>query len=374
MKCTRREFLGKSSGIAASGLLGTTILGKDAIAATVASPKKSDFSSTESVPMRKLGRTGLEISTMSLGTSRTKDMTIRYAIKNGINFIHTSPSYKGGRSIREVAKAIKGQRNKVFLGLKVTWDWDRDEKLSKSLRILGTEYVDIIFFNIHNDPELVASPTTKSTFDRWKNKGLVRFLGLTTHGGMKECMEAALKAGWYDCLMPAYQIHQREQYLDIFKECEKKQIGIIAMKTKINPGKVDHVSVFFRDKAVTTICRTMASTSEVQGYIEAVSNKVSSEISEEIINRESLASVGRCTMCGACSLNCPNGLAVSDIVRCVDYYVDTMNDYETGKENYGAICREMGAENCVDCGECEAVCPNGVPIRHHINRSKKMFC
>ncbi len=373
MKCTRREFLGQSTKLATTGLLGSAILGKGFVASPENSPERSGSEIAKAVPVRRLGRTGLRVPIVSVGTSRTNANTIRHAIKRGINFIHTSPSYIAGWSIRQVAKGIKGQRDKVILGLKVTWDWDRDDKLIRSLNILGTDYVDIIFFPIHNNPERVASSKLKTTFDRWKKQGHVRFLGLTTHGGMKDCMEAAIRTGWYDCLMPAYQIHQREKYLDLFKECEKKQIGIVAMKTKVSPERPEHVSVFFRDRAVTTICRTMSSLKAVNGYIEALTRNVSSEEALRIIHRESLTSFGRCTMCGTCTSNCPNGLAVSDMVRCVDYYVDTMDDFELGMENYAAIGRAAGADNCIQCETCEAVCPSGVPVRSYIRRSKEIF-
>ncbi len=374
MKYTRREFLGRSTKMATSGLLGSVMLGKGTSAASENSADKSDSVASKAVPLRKLGRTGLNVSILSLGTSRTNSNTIRHAIKSGINFIHTSPSYIAGWSIRQVAKGIRGQRDKVILGLKVTWDWDRDDKLVKSLKILGTDHVDIIFFPIHNNPDRVASSKLKSTFERWKRKGHARFLGLTTHGGMKDCMEAAINSGWYDCLMPAYQIHQRDIYLPLFNKCEEKQIGIVAMKTKVSPGKPEHVSVFFQDKAVTTICRTMSSFKAVNGYIEALNSKVSSSKALEIIHRETLTSVGRYTMCGTCSLNCPNGLEVSDMVRCVDYYVDTMDDYELGMENYAEIGNQEGADNCVQCGTCEALCPNGVPARSYVKRARQMFC
>jgi predicted aldo/keto reductase-like oxidoreductase len=373
MKCTRREFLGTSTKIATSGLLGTAVLGKGSVGAGVNSNEKSDQLNSPAVPVRQLGRTGLNVSVMSLGTSRTNEVAIRHAVKSGINFVHTSPSYIVGWSIRQVGKAIKGQRHKVILGLKVTWDWDRDDKLLKSLKILGTDYVDIIFFPIHNDPERVSSKKLKSTYERWKKQGYARFLGLTTHGGMRECMEAAIGTGWYDCLMPAYQIHEREKYVDLFKKCEEEHIGIVAMKTKISSGKPDHVSAFLRDRELTTICRTMSSVGAVDGYIEALGDNVSSDEVSRIIQRESLASVGRCTMCGRCSLNCPSGLAVSDMVRCVDYYVDTMDDFEIGKENYLALESTANAHNCAQCGTCENLCPNEVPIKHQVRRAKKMF-
>ncbi|NLE30398.1 MAG: hypothetical protein GX629_12090 [Phycisphaerae bacterium] len=82
---------------------------------------------------------------------------------------------------------------------------------------------------------------------------------------------------------------------------------------------------------------------------------------------------GRCRMCGQCTSACPNALAVSDIVRSVDYYVDAMRDYDAGRLNYQMISSSANAACCADCGQCERVCPNRVPIRSLVRRSREMF-
>jgi len=375
MKGTRREFLGQSAKLVASGVIGTTMLDKVAEAGPSEVSQTQPTSKPGPIETRKLGRTGLKVTVMILGTGRTNENTVRYGLAKGINFVHTALTYSRGRSIREVGKGIKGpKKNKVYLGLKITWDWNSDEPLNKALKILGREHVDVVFANKHRDPREVAAPAIKERFEKWKKQGKVRFLGLTTHGNMKKIMEAALKTGWYDCLMPSYQLNLRKDYLGIFKECEKKNIGVIAMKTKISEGNTTAVPVYLRDKAVTAICKTMNSLRAVDAYVQSTKRKVSEAEARKIMEIADVSALGRCEMCGACTAACPNGLAVNDIVRSVDYYVDTAHDYEMGRENYVEIASTMNSDHCLDCGTCETACPNGVPIRHFIKRAKGLFC
>jgi predicted aldo/keto reductase-like oxidoreductase len=370
MKGTRREFLETSAKLIASGIVGSSLLGKTVQAATksvTTHPAKEE----PKVELRKLGKTDMNISVISIGTIGTSENVVRYALDNGLNFIHTSLHY--GKAINEVGKAIKGRKDKFYLGLKVTWNWDSDKELNDCLKTLNRDHVDVIFFQIHNDPNLVASPKTKETFERWKKQGKVRYMGLTSHGGMKECIESAMKVGWYDVLMPSYDLSMREDYRDIFKKVKKLNLGFIAMKTRIAEDKTQSIPVLLSDKEVTTLCKSLTTLSAVKKYIEATKQKVTSEEAGKVVDRETSMLNGRCHMCGACTQACPYSLAVNDIVRSVDYYVDAMRDFDAGRLNYKLISPSANAACCTDCGRCENVCPNRVPIRSLIRRSKEMF-
>jgi len=380
MDNTRREFLEQTAKALAAGTIGLGVLNTADAKAPIALTKPASQPATRGasaakdlVEKRPLGGTGLAVSVISVGTASANSRVIDYAIRKGINFIHTSTSYSGGRSIKEVAKAIKGKRHKVYLGLKITWNWDDDESLNKALKTLGTDYVDVMFYNIHNNPALVASEKAKTSYERWKKQGKVRFLGLTTHSMMKQHMEAALKTGWYHCLMPAYKLNQRKEYLQILEQCEKKKVGIVAMKTGVGGKKLDHVPVLLRDKALTTINRTATSFAQVNELIEASKRKVTDEQVKKLLSAAETAAIGRCMMCGSCTGACPAGLAVNDIVRCCDYYVDAMQDLEVAAENYRQIADGRNALYCTDCGTCEGACPNNVPVRHFVRRARNIF-
>lgn len=391
---TRREFLEDSMRILTSGIVGCGLIGRVGVASYASSKNdyKSDYknrdkalagkdaigdmseSEKSSFPYRVLGRTGLKISVISFGTIHTESSVIRYGISRGINFIHTSLGYSGGRSIREVAKAIRGIRDKVYLGLKVTWNWKRDDTLKKALDILGTEYVDILFFNIHNNPKLVESPEVKSAFDRWKKKGMVRFMGLTTHSGMRQCMESALKTGWYDCLMPTYTLNMWDDYKEIFERCKQEKIGFVAMKTGVSPTQPELVRSILKEEAITTICRTISSLSDVNGFATAAEGQITSREYRRLIRQAELMFSGRCRMCGNCTVSCPEGVAVGEIVRCVNYYLDEMRLPDVALQTFSEIRGRENLARCNSCGICERLCPVGLPVLNYISRAKRVFC
>ncbi len=154
--------------------------------------------------LNKLGKTTLDLSAISIGTgSGPSAQVIKYAIKSGVNFIHTSVNYAGKKAIKEVAEAIKGQRDKVILGLKITWDPEDDKAMDNALKTLGVDSVDIAFFNIHKADDVNKDKYRKAA-ERWIKAGKFKYIGLTTHKEMKGCMENALKQGFYNALMPSY--------------------------------------------------------------------------------------------------------------------------------------------------------------------------
>ena len=80
---------------------------------------------------RKLGRTGIKVSGMCLGTGMALPLywnqmgeiesikIIRSALDAGVNFFDTADSYAEGRSEEILGKAVKGERHSVVLATKV---------------------------------------------------------------------------------------------------------------------------------------------------------------------------------------------------------------------------------------------------------------
>jgi len=360
---SRRDFF-KQAGVLA-GAAAVAGAGRTQAAEMPAGPER-----------RRLGKTNLNIPVISLGTGVGQEVNVmKYAIAQGMNFIHTSVTYKGGRSIQNVAQAIQGQRDKVILGLKITWNPDDDVAMDAALEKLGVDYVDVAFFNIHKEAD-VSDQAYRRGAERWIKQGKFKYIGLTSHRETAACMKAALKEGFYDVLMPSYNITMEEEFKPIFEQAQKDNIGIVLMKTKKGIGGdayYDAIPQYLNTGGVTTINKGVESFQEIKAMLEATQRPADEAVARRVREAARVAMAGHCTMCGACQKECPQGLPVADVVRCSDYYMEHPEYVETAFETYGELKRPPMASVCGSCRRCEQVCPNSVPIAHHIRRAESVL-
>jgi predicted aldo/keto reductase-like oxidoreductase len=360
-KCSRSDFFKSASLVA-----GAAVVAGGKAQAAEEKPKESG------VPLRQLGKADLKLPVVSLGTSPGQDPNvIKFAIAQGMNFIHTSTQYKGGVSIRNVAEAIKGQRDKVILGLKITWAPDDDKAMDEALKTLGVDSVDIAFFNIHKASE-VRDPKYKAGAERWKKMGKFGCIGLTSHSETAECLKAALDEGFYDALMPAYSIADEETFLPIFDRANKEGVGVILMKSGrgVNGAYEDAVPHYLATTGITTINKGANNFQDIKKLVDASNTEPDVQAGIRVRNSAKVAMSGHCLMCGACTDSCPKSLQVSDVVRCSDYYLENAEYVELAFETYRGLNRIPSVAACGSCSVCEQACGNNVPVLHHIRRAE----
>jgi len=148
---------------------------------------------------RRLGRTGVRVSPLCLGTFNFGDATdeatsrgvIDAALTAGINVIDTADSYNRGRSEEIIGRALEGRRHDVVIATKVhyrTGDGPNDQGNSRlhvlraceaSLRRLRTDYIDL--YQVHRpDPDVPVEETLGALTDLVR-AGKVRYIGCSTH-------------------------------------------------------------------------------------------------------------------------------------------------------------------------------------------------
>ena len=168
-------------GAAAAGITWSAAGGANGAAAGAGATKLPEGK----MPMRKLGRTGVDVSLLGLGGfhigTPTDDQTairiVRTAIDHGVNFMDNCWDYHEGRSHAWMGKALRdGYRQK-----RVPDDEDRRAhrksaaaQIDQSLKGLGTDVIDLI--QIHeviraDDPERVFGPGRR---DRGADRGEAR--------------------------------------------------------------------------------------------------------------------------------------------------------------------------------------------------------
>jgi aryl-alcohol dehydrogenase-like predicted oxidoreductase len=197
---------------------------------------------------RKLGKTGFEISEISLGTwqiggkwgsgfsDKTAEKTINTAIDNGINFIDTADVYEAGLSEKAVGKVVRSRSERIFVATKCgrqinphTSENYTPEALTgyveESLKRTGFEALDLI--QLHCPPtEVYYRPEIFDTFQKLKDQGKILHFGVSV-----EKVEEGLKAIEYDIVETVQIIfnlfRQRPSEL-FFQQAKKNDIGIIA--------------------------------------------------------------------------------------------------------------------------------------------------
>ena len=152
---------------------------------------------------RKLGNTGLEVSTLSFGASSLGAVfheitiddcieTVHAALDGGINFIDVSPAYGGTLAELNLGRALHGiPRDRYLLASKIgsyseargDYDYSRastERSVEHSLVRLGVDYLDLI--QCHDiefaDHDQIINETLP-TLQRLKEQGLVRHIGIT---------------------------------------------------------------------------------------------------------------------------------------------------------------------------------------------------
>ncbi|WP_243788308.1 aldo/keto reductase [Saccharopolyspora gloriosae] len=158
---------------------------------------------------RQLGRSGLRVSTLTLGTmtfggeGRFGDLgntdvdgatrQIDMCLDAGVNLIDTANMYSNGLSEQIVGKAIANKRDNVLLSTKVRFpmgDGPNDAGLSRhhiitqaeaSLRRLDTDHIDL--YHVHEWDGQTPLEETLEALDALVRSGKVRYLGVSNYAG-----------------------------------------------------------------------------------------------------------------------------------------------------------------------------------------------
>jgi aryl-alcohol dehydrogenase-like predicted oxidoreductase len=198
---------------------------------------------------RPLGRTGVKVSPICLGTDNygfvtSEDEAIRMinrAIDAGINLLDTANVYKSEPIIGK-ALAENGQRHQVLIATKVHHPVgpgpnERDlsrlhiiRECEKSLRRLGTDYIDL--YQVHRCCFHIPVDETLGALTDLVRQGKVRYIGSSTHPAWK-IMEAIMVSemkGYarYISEQSPYNLLARRIENELIPMCQAHGVGVLA--------------------------------------------------------------------------------------------------------------------------------------------------
>ena len=198
---------------------------------------------------RPVGRTGIKVSRMTLGTNNfgrdvdeaTSIRVIRKAMDLGINSIDTANVYAGRRSEEIIGKAVHGDRDRFVIATKLGHEVGEGpndtglsrkhilRQVSESLRLLQTDHIDMCY--MHRFDEETPLEETLKTFDQLIRDGKVLYLSCSnfTVENMRSMNEVSERLGLESivALQPPYNLLNREAEVDLLPFCQANHLGAI---------------------------------------------------------------------------------------------------------------------------------------------------
>ncbi len=242
---SRRHFVRQGGLFAAGATLGAGALssvGSDEATA-------ADRASAGELPRAVLGRTGERVTRMTLGTvpsGMPEDATPRdvarmvdAALEAGVRSIDVAPVYVHAEEGAGIA--LGKRRKEVFLSTKVWADTvaDAEESFANSLRLLKTDYVDVLYLHSvgsrtkDRDPDVALRPDGVFPWIlKQKKLGKCRFVGVSSHNAPSMCRQV-LETGDVDVLLTVINFVDRYTYNhegELIPVARKHGTGVIAMK------------------------------------------------------------------------------------------------------------------------------------------------
>ena len=375
---------------------------------------------------RKFGKTNEMVSILGFGCMRLPLLPggdaskideklatrlIRFAIDSGVNYIDTAYPYHGtgmgsaGQSEPFVARALRnGYREKVKIATKLP-SWliksraDMDKFLNEQLQRLQTGTIDFYLVHALNGQiwkSLMEAGITEF-LDQAIRDGRIRYAGFSYHDKEENFNEIVDSYNWSFCqIQYNYMDEEFQAGRKGLNYAYQKGLGLTIMeplrggKLAVNLPEAVQLAFnnaeIYRNPAdlalrwvwnqpeVSVILSGMNSMQQLIENIETANNaSVNSFMPFEIELIEKVKGIFNnrvkvnCTSCEYC-MPCPSGV---NIPGCFTFY---NNYYIFGREEaYRMLSPNQRASNCIECGECETHCPQGIAIRKELKNVAAIF-
>lgn len=333
---------------------------------------------------------------------------IRTAIDNGVNYLDTAYPYHNGESERVVGRALDGgYRKKVFLATKlpswlITTREDMDRYLDEQLARLATDNID--FYLLHG----LNGETWKNLLrlgvieflENAREDGRIRYPAFSFHDDLPVFREIVDAYEWvFAQIQYNYMDELNQAGTEGLRFAHERGLGIVVMEPLrggLLSGDVPVIHQHILDAPVrrtpsewglrwvwnhpevTVVLSGMSSMEQVRENLASATQGLPNSLSPEELTvvekmRDTFASRVKipCTGCRYC-MPCQNGV---DIPECFNYYNQAYT-YEAEEKAKGVYLWALSgafsggipgyASCCIECGECEDKCPQGLSIREYL--------
>ncbi len=361
---------------------------------------------------RKFGKLDWQASALGFGCMRFPTLNddyakidepeatrmLHYAIDHGLNYLDTAYPYHGGNSELFVGRALKnGYRKRVRLATKmpcwlVETTADFDKYLNEQLGKLQTDPIDFYLLHTLNEKRWtqVRDLGVLDWAERAITDGRIGHIGFSFHDKY-EVFQGIVDAydGWTFCQI-------QYNYMDVEEQAGTKGLryaaarglAVVIMEPLLGgrlanpPAVVQEIwddapakrapadwalQWLWNQPEVSVVLSGMSAMQHVTENIASAETATVNALTEAelaIVDRvrakyQEICPVP-CTRCEYC-LPCPNGIRIPRLFALLNDGV-MHNRIEDARRQYEQLSAEEKADVCVQCRQCEPLCPQRIPI------------
>ncbi len=386
---TRRDFLR----VGATGATGLALSGLGGFAGSARAAGL-----TGKLPLRRYGRTGMEISAL-VGASDWSPDVIPLAVEMGVNYWHKAHRWTS----ETMPDAIKSQPREAY-ALEIVVDRvdgnhergriDEEQHyqfVKQSVARSGVGYYDVFKFHFgyHSLEEAKTDRGMIRAFERLKREGLVRHLAISQHhyknigGDMAyDILDYLIENSPYEAAQFFYTYGDKKEVDDVLALASKKDFGTIAMKTMGGVGRAAEdqkiqallaeprfkgstpatamVKWLMSNPNLTAAAIATKSFDQLQENFDAAKQGVMTSSDHEALNLLATYNKGlTCLLCSDCVSRCPEHIAIADIFRYERYALD-YHELARARTEYQTLTKNGTA--CMACGDCMPACKADINI------------
>ncbi len=349
---------------------------------------------------RVLGRTGLEVGVLGLGTeylngqdAATYRRVVRAASDNGVNYIDVLYAFADYRD--RLGAALRGLRERFVvtghIGCAETKGQYRktrstsecEELFDDLLRRLNSDQVEIVMIQFVDTAEdydrVMGSSGLYDLAQRLRRIGKARYIGVSIHEYASA--ERAARSGAFDVIMyPLGIMLAPLPKQGFFDACGRNNVGVVAMKPfgggrlfrhaetlDIDPSRL--VGYPLLDPRVSAVIAGVKSEQELSRAVEGMETVPEAKALADYAEQLLTAGKGDCVYCNHC-LPCPEQINIGETLMLLDRVKGQQNLAEV-RESYEKLTVKASA--CTACGACETRCPFEVSVIDGMGRAVEAF-
>jgi predicted aldo/keto reductase-like oxidoreductase len=284
---------------------------------------------------------------------------------------------------------------------------DMEKTIKTQLERLNTDYID--FYLVHSLQDYLSWQKAKEKgmlefLEDMKKQGVIRNIGFSYHGGNSDFKRLIDDYPWDFCQIQYNYIDENNQAgRDGLKYAYSKGVGVVVMEPLRGGSLVTRIPEEIKkiwDKAgakrsyaewalrwlwdqpeVSVVLSGLNDEAHIEENVRVACETAKNSLTQDELNlyrevKETFLRIMKvgCTGCGYC-LPCPKGIDIpsyfshynsSHMFKGIQHkvmYLTSTSGLMGGNKSYASLC--------ADCGKCEKVCPQHLPIRKHLKEVAK---